>query len=82
MRPAARLVKLAMKHQSEILIQCGGKLADLRSIVSIMSLCATMGMSLDVTAVGEDEREATRAVEQIFHLKDVQTPNAPSSHGD
>ncbi len=81
MRPAARLVKMAMKHQSSILLQCGEKLADMRSIVSILSLCASMGMTLDIVATGEDEREVTRAVEQIFcgHDAPHETPPPSSS---
>ena len=66
MRPAARLVNTAKCFQSKILLKCGEKVADLRSIVSIVSLCATMGMTLDVVASGEDEHDATRAIERIF----------------
>jgi len=77
MRPAARLVSTARCFQSKILLKCGEKVADLRSIVSIVSLCATMGMALDVVASGEDEHDATRAIEQIFFGQD--NPSAQSS---
>jgi len=66
LRPAARLVKTAKGFRSKMVLKCGEQIADLRSIVSIISLCATMGMTLDVVASGDDEQDATRAVEQVF----------------
>ena len=65
-RPAAKLVRTAKGFRSKIFLKCGGKMADLRSILSIVSLCATMGTALDVMAAGDDESDATRAVEQVF----------------
>ena len=41
-------------------------MADLHSILSVLSLCATMGMSLDIEAVGDDEHVAVQAVEKVF----------------
>jgi len=66
LRPAAMLVSTAQSFRSNILLKCGEKVADLRSIVSIVSLCATMGMALDVVAFGEDEHDATHAIAQVF----------------
>ena len=66
LRPAAKLVNTAKSFHSNILLKCGEKVADLRSIVSIISLCATMGMALDVVAWGEDARDATQAIAQVF----------------
>ena len=67
-RSAARLVKIAKSFRSDIVLKCGEQVADLRSIVSIISLCATVGMALDLVASGEDEHEATRAIEQVFSV--------------
>lgn len=67
-RSAARLVKIAKSFRSDIVLKCGEKVADLRSIVSVISLCATMGVALDLVASGEDEHEATRAIEQVFSV--------------
>ena len=67
-RSAARLVSTAKCFRSEIVLKCGEKVADLRSIVSIISLCATVGMALDLVASGEDEHEATRAIAQVFSV--------------
>jgi phosphocarrier protein HPr len=66
LRPAAKLVHTAKSFHSTIFLKAGGKIADLRSIVSIISLCATMGATLDLEVVGDDEHDAVRAVEQMF----------------
>ena len=66
LRHAAKLVQVAKFFQSSISLKCGSKIADLRSIMSIISLCATMGTALDVEVKGDDEVEATRAVERAF----------------
>ena len=41
-------------------------MADIRSVLSILTLCATMGTTLDVGVAGDDEREALAAVEAMF----------------
>lgn len=66
LRRAAQLVKVARKFRSTLHLKCGGKIADLRSIVSILALCATMGTALDLEAVGDDEQEAAQTVVQVF----------------
>ena len=68
LRPAAKLVQTVKNFRATVFLKSGAKIADLRSIVSIISLCATMGTTLDVEAVGEDEYDATRAVEQVFSV--------------
>ena len=78
-RSAARLVKIAKSFRPDIVLKCGGKVADLRSIVSIISLCATMGMTLDLVASGEDEHEATRAIEQVFSIHGPDFADAETS---
>ena len=66
MRPAARLVQLARQRRSEIWLELDGRVANLRSILSVMGLCAVMGVTLEVEARGDDEDNAIRAVEAIF----------------
>jgi phosphotransferase system HPr (HPr) family protein len=70
-RPAARLVQLSKRFSSTILLKCSGKVADLRSILSVISLCATMGTVIDIEARGDDEQDAARAVEQVFSSHDA-----------
>lgn len=66
LRHAGKLAKVAQEFRSTISLQCGGKIADLRSIISIVTLCATMGTVIDVEVAGEDEQAAAQSVEQIF----------------
>lgn len=66
LRQAARLVKVAQRFRSAIRLKCDGKIADLRSIISVVALCATMGMTLEVEASGDDEQDAAQSVEQVF----------------
>ncbi len=66
LRHAVKLVQLGKFFKSTISLKCGSKIADFRSIMSIITLCATMGTALEVEVRGADEVEATRAVEQAF----------------
>ncbi len=68
LRRAAKLVRVAQRFRSTIFLQSGAKIADLRNILSVIALCATMGTVLDLVVNGDDERDAAIAVEQIFSL--------------
>ncbi len=70
LRPAAKLVRMAQTFHSTILLKCGGKLADARSIVSIMLLAAAMNAVIEIEATGVDEANAAQAIEQIFSSDD------------
>ena len=71
LRPAVRLVRLAQKFHSSICLRANGKIADARSIISIMLLCAALGTVIDVEASGEDEDIALQAVENAFVSSDT-----------
>ena len=70
LRPAVELVRLAGSFRSNILLRCGAKLADARSVLSVMILAATMGTVLEVEVHGEDEQQAIEAVESVFSSDD------------
>ena len=70
LRPAARLVRIAMTFRSTILLKCGDKLADARSIASVLLLAASMNAIVDIEATGDDEANAAQAIEQIFSSDD------------
>lgn len=72
MRAAAKLVQLARKFQSRIVVRLGSQVADARSIMGIMILAASLGTRLDIEASGDDEHEAIQAVEDYF---DSSLPN-------
>ncbi|MBC2594762.1 HPr family phosphocarrier protein [Ruficoccus amylovorans] len=66
LRPAADLVNVARKSNSSLTLRLGEKRASLRSIVSLVTLCATMGTPLVLEANGEDEERASQKIVQIF----------------
>jgi phosphocarrier protein HPr len=66
LRRAAQLAKIAQGFRSTLYLKCGERIADLRSIVSVLALCATMGTTLEIEAVGDDEQDAALGVEQVF----------------
>jgi phosphotransferase system HPr (HPr) family protein len=72
---------MARTFRSTILLKCGGKLADARSILSVLLLTASMGAVVDIETTGDDETNAAGAMEKIFSAdddggpSDQQTPN-------
>ncbi|MEQ1839617.1 MAG: HPr family phosphocarrier protein [Verrucomicrobiales bacterium] len=66
LRPAAQLVRVAQRFSSTILMRCDEKIADVRSILSVIALCATMGTVIDIEVTGEDEQTAIEALEHAF----------------
>ena len=66
MRAAARLVHVARRFHSRIVVRLGSRVADARSIMSIMILAASLGSTLDIEVTGDDEHEAIQAVESYF----------------
>jgi len=66
LRQAADLVQTGQRFRSAIILKCEGRIANIQSILSVIALCAAMGTVLEVEATGEDEQEATHAIEQIF----------------
>ena len=69
-RPASEVVRTAQKFASEIRLRFNGNVANARSIVSMLLLCATMGASVSVEVEGEDEEKAIQAVQQVFDSTD------------
>lgn len=57
-RPIAFLVQTASQFDSKIYIECGEKHVNAKSIMGMMTLSLTNGMSIAVTADGQDEEEA------------------------
>lgn len=66
LRHAVRLVQTARSFHSTVRLKCDGRIADLRSILSIIALCASMGTVLDVEISGDDEADARQTVERVF----------------
>lgn len=66
LREATRLARLAQAFRSRIHLRLGDRLADARSVLSLLILCASLGVALDVEVSGIDEAEAVQAVSQFF----------------
>ena len=70
LRRAGSLVKLATQFRSSIVCRLGERVADARSVLSILILCAGLGATLEIEASGPDEREAIQAVDTFFASSD------------
>jgi phosphotransferase system HPr (HPr) family protein len=67
-RAAAQLVHLANKFKSNLRIQRNDNKAgaDAKSILSVLTLAATRGTELILTAEGSDEEKALAAVRELI----------------
>ncbi|MGZ8900150.1 MAG: HPr family phosphocarrier protein [Limisphaerales bacterium] len=66
MRQAGLLVRVACKFASTIQLEYNGHVANARSILGIILLCATMGSTIEIEASGEDEEKAIHAIQELF----------------
>ncbi|ACB76242.1 HPr family phosphocarrier protein [Opitutus terrae] len=66
LRPATTLVRTAKRYSSLVWLRCGGRIADLRSILSVLALCASMGSVVEIDVDGPDEGDALQAIEAVF----------------
>lgn len=65
-RPAGLLVKQAAGFQSKITIESGGKSADARKLIMLMSLGIKQGMEVTCKIEGDDEEAAAEALQKFF----------------
>lgn len=65
-RPAGLLVKKTSTFQSEITISKDGKTADSKKIFGIMGLGVKQGEEITVKISGDDEAEASVAIEEFI----------------
>ncbi len=66
LRRAVTLAQTGLRYRSAIHLKGRQGIADLRSVLSILALCATMGTALVIEARGIDEQDAIQAVQQAF----------------
>ena len=79
MRPATQLVRLAQEFRSAIRLAYQGKIADARSIVSVLLLCAAARTTLDLEIAGDDEDLAMQEVESLFQSSNTDSDVASTS---
>jgi len=65
-RPAAAIVKLASKFQSEFFLVKDGFRINGKSIIGVMTLAAAQGTELQLEFDGPDEDEAMRTLVDYF----------------
>jgi phosphocarrier protein len=75
-RPAALLVQLANRFQSEISLVKEGERVDAKSVLQLMTLAAEQGTVLWLEARGSDATSAADAIEKLFKdgLGDLDAP--------
>ncbi len=66
LRPAGMLVRLAQRFRSSIRLHANGRMADARSVLAILLLCAAAQTQLVVEVQGDDEDPAIQAVTDLF----------------
>lgn len=67
-RPADLVVRCADGFESTLTIQKGSEKVDCRSILSLLTLGATEGTELKLTAQGRDAEDALTAISELFEL--------------
>lgn len=65
-RPAGIIVSQAKNYDSQMTIFCGDKNANLKKLMSFMSLSIRFGQKVTVRIEGDDEAEAAAAMEAAF----------------
>jgi phosphocarrier protein len=65
-RPAAMVVKLAGQFQSDFFINKDGFQINGKSIIGVMTLAAEKDSKIDLTFIGEDEEECSKAITSLF----------------
>ena len=65
-RPAMQLVDLANRFEASLQISKGNQLVDAKSIMQVMTLAATQGTKLTLSASGPDASEALAAIAELI----------------
>jgi phosphocarrier protein HPr len=68
-RASSKLVMLAGKFNSDITITKDNKLANCKSLMSVMMLAANRGSSILLSANGNDEEVAINELEELINSK-------------
>ena len=68
-RPAALLTKIASRYDADCYIEKGGNKVSGKSIMGLMTLEASKGSKLIITAEGEDADEMLDEIESLIERK-------------
>jgi phosphocarrier protein HPr len=72
LRAATEVVRAAQSSKSKITLTFRNRIADARSVLAILMLCASMGAMIEIDAIGDDEDRAIHAVQAVFQSKTPQ----------
>ncbi len=65
-RPSAMIAQTAIKFSSRIFLEKNGNKINAKSIMGIITLAASFGSKLRITAEGTDEVAAAEAIKALF----------------
>ena len=65
-RPAMQLVDIANRFKANLQIAKGSQLVDAKSIMQVMTLAATQGTRLTLSATGPDANQALNAMAELI----------------
>lgn len=65
-RASMKLISLASRFESEIFLHFASSQADAKDILAVMSLGASQGAEIEVSAAGPDEAEALNRITELF----------------
>jgi phosphocarrier protein HPr len=65
-RAAAKLVTLASRYASSVVLVANGRRADARHFIAVLMLSASMGTAVSIQVSGPDEAEAMKAMARLI----------------
>ena len=65
-KSCALLVQRAMRFQSDVLMECGAKKVNCKSVMGVISLGLKCGDKVILITRGEDEEDAAADVSELF----------------
>ncbi|PKL06877.1 MAG: phosphocarrier protein HPr [Spirochaetae bacterium HGW-Spirochaetae-9] len=65
-RPSALIAQTAVKFSSRIFLEKNGNRINAKSIMGIITLAASFGSRIKITAEGADEQAAAEAIKALF----------------
>jgi phosphotransferase system HPr (HPr) family protein len=69
LRPCSAIVTIVGRHLAKVMIQKGRQFADAASVLDLLSLAATQGTELVLTATGAEAEEVLEAVAGLFSCR-------------
>jgi len=79
LRAATLVAKAALKRKAKMTLAKGAAVADCKSPLELVTLMAPQGSKLALVVDGEDERDATDEIVEIFRVKFYEDEFAPKN---